>query len=85
MVGYLYAAFSLKSAADGDLAESEQAVVDRWRKNVLGIAIEEMGHLGLVNNLLLAVGGSFDPHPSGALAAAGGTSISNSTLSRITP
>ena len=35
--------------------------------------------------LLLAVGGSFDPHPSGALAAAGGTSISNSTLSRITP
>ncbi len=35
--------------------------------------------------LLLAVGGSFDPHSSGALAAAGGTSISNSTLSRITP
>ncbi|MGH9561013.1 MAG: TolC family protein, partial [Terracidiphilus sp.] len=35
--------------------------------------------------LLLAVGGSFDPHPSGALANAGGTRISNSTLTRNTP
>ncbi|MGB6307368.1 MAG: efflux transporter outer membrane subunit [Steroidobacteraceae bacterium] len=35
--------------------------------------------------LLLAVGGSFDPHPAGALAAAGRARTSNSTLTRNTP
>lgn len=57
---YLYAAFSLKSAASGDLARHQQAAVDRWRKAIVGVAVEEMGHLALVNNLLLAVGGA--PH-----------------------
>ena len=35
--------------------------------------------------LLLAVGGSFDPHSSGALAAAVSTPISDSTLTRNKP
>jgi hypothetical protein len=37
--------------------------------------------------LLLAVGGSFDPHPSGALADASGARISNPTptLTRTMP
>src|ERR1044072_3256675 len=34
--------------------------VARWRKTVLGVAIEEMAHLALVNNLLVALGGA--PH-----------------------
>jgi hypothetical protein len=35
--------------------------------------------------LLLAVGGSFDPHSKGALADAGRAQVSNPTLTRTTP
>jgi Ferritin-like len=55
MCQYLYAAFSLKSAADGlDHAQVEK--VERWRTVILRIAGEEMLHWAVVQNLLAAVG-----------------------------
>ena len=56
MCTYLYAAFSLKQGVDEDLLEHELSAVKRWRAEILAIATEEMLHLALVNNLLMAVG-----------------------------
>ena len=56
MCTYLYAAFSLKSEGEG-LSAAEQAAVDRWRKAITDVAIEEMGHLAAVWNITSAVGG----------------------------
>src|SRR4051794_2866107 len=55
MVQYLYAAYSLKKPED--LPKERQAIVRRWRKTLLGIAREEMGHLITVQNLLRLIGG----------------------------
>ncbi|TBR23737.1 MAG: hypothetical protein EPO10_26510 [Reyranella sp.] len=60
LCSYLYAAFSLKCGEGDGLSPGEWAAVQRWRKTVLGVAIEEMSHLALVNNLLVALGGA--PH-----------------------
>jgi hypothetical protein len=60
MCSYLYAAFSLKRAGTGGLREQEGAAVERWRKEIMGVAIEEMTHLLLVSNLSIAIGGR--PH-----------------------
>ncbi len=60
LCSYLYAAFSMKIGTKEGLTEREAEVVAQWRKIVLGVAVEEMGHLAIVNNLLVAVGGS--PH-----------------------
>ena len=49
MVQYLYTAFSLRSDTGVD-------AVERWRKEIIAIAVEEMAHWALVNNLLMAVG-----------------------------
>jgi hypothetical protein len=56
MCSYLYAAFSLKQSLDEDLLPHELAAVKRWRAEIIAIATEEMLHLALVNNLLIAVG-----------------------------
>lgn len=56
LCSYLYAMFSLKG--DEDLESRERSAVARWRKSILGVAVEEMGHLLQVNNLLVAIGGS---------------------------
>ncbi len=56
MCQYLFAEFSLKDGvADGLTAEQADAV-DRWRKKLRGIAIEEMLHIALVANLKSAIG-----------------------------
>lgn len=60
LCSYLYAAFSLKAADTPGLSAAEGKTVGGWRKAILGVAIEEMGHLALVNNLLVALGGA--PH-----------------------
>jgi CDGSH-type Zn-finger protein/uncharacterized Fe-S cluster protein YjdI len=57
MCTYLYAAFSLKDADDGLLAE-EAAATARWRRTILEVAIEEMGHLCAVWNITCALGGA---------------------------
>lgn len=56
MCTYLYAAFSLKSAGEG-LSELETEAVGRWRKQIIQVAVEEMGHLAAVWNITAALGG----------------------------
>lgn len=60
MCSYLYAAFSLKDQHADGLSAAEGEAVARWRKAIMGVAIEEMGHLLLVANLTVAIGGR--PH-----------------------
>jgi hypothetical protein len=55
---YLYAAFSLKRGEATGLDARERDAVARWRGAIVGVAIEEMGHLAMVNNLLMAIGGA---------------------------
>jgi CDGSH-type Zn-finger protein/uncharacterized Fe-S cluster protein YjdI len=58
MCTYLYAAFSLKDGEGDGLSAEEAAAVKRWREVLLGVAIEEMGHLAAVWNITSALGGS---------------------------
>jgi CDGSH-type Zn-finger protein/uncharacterized Fe-S cluster protein YjdI len=58
MCTYLYAAFSLRSGEDDGLTRDEAAAVARWRAAIVGVAIEEMGHLTAVWNITSALGGS---------------------------
>lgn len=60
LCSYLYATFSLKREEECALTPNQAQAVERWRKLVLSIALEEMAHLACVNNLIIAVGGS--PH-----------------------
>lgn len=57
MCTYLYAAFSLKDETEVETPEEADAV-KRWRRCILDVAIEEMGHLAAVWNITSAVGGS---------------------------
>lgn len=59
MCCYLFAAFGLKTAADG-LSEADAAEVMGWRRAITHVAVDEMTHLALVANLTAAVGGA--PH-----------------------
>ena len=58
MCTYLYAAFSLKSGEEEGLGKDESAAVARWRRTILDIAVEEMGHLAAVWNITSALGGA---------------------------
>jgi hypothetical protein len=60
LCSYLYAAFSIKRGVEEGLTQLEAERVAQWRRTILEVAVEEMGHLAIVNNLLVAVGGS--PH-----------------------
>ncbi|MEZ4235090.1 MAG: ferritin-like domain-containing protein [Myxococcota bacterium] len=51
MCCYLYAAWSLDHR-DGD----EGALIEGWRRTLLGVAIDEMAHFANANNLLSAIG-----------------------------
>lgn len=62
MCSYLYAQWSLKRSTDEGITEQELAAIDRWRGLILSVAMEEMLHLALVNNLLAAIGAA--PHLS---------------------
>src|SRR5438045_239369 len=55
LVQYLYAAYSLKSPAD--VPQEHAPLVRAWKKTLLDIAREEMGHLITVQNLLRLIGG----------------------------
>jgi len=57
MCTYLYAAFSLKCGEEEGLNKDEAAATARWRRTILDIAIEEMGHLVAVWNITSALGG----------------------------
>jgi hypothetical protein len=56
MCCYLYAAWSLKQSTDEGLTAEQLGKVDMWRKQIHGVAMEEMLHLALVNNLLMSIG-----------------------------
>src|SRR5436190_5601326 len=58
MCTYLYAAFSLRSGVAEGLSDTEAEATARWRRAILGVAIEEMGHLTAVWNITSALGGS---------------------------
>ena len=57
---YLYAMFGLKRAKEEGLTDEELEAVERWRRVILGISLEEMNHLCLVSNLFIAMGST--PH-----------------------
>jgi CDGSH-type Zn-finger protein/uncharacterized Fe-S cluster protein YjdI len=56
MCTYLYAAFSLKRGEEEGLTAEESAAVERWRRAILDVAIQEMGHLAAVWNITAALG-----------------------------
>jgi CDGSH-type Zn-finger protein/uncharacterized Fe-S cluster protein YjdI len=58
MCTYLYAAFSLRDGEAEDLNPEEASAVTRWRRAILDVAIDEMGHLAAVWNITSAIGGS---------------------------
>lgn len=58
MCTYLYAAFSLKEGESEGLSAEEAEAVTRWRRAIIDIAIDEMGHLAAVWNITSAIGGS---------------------------
>ena len=57
---YLYAAFSLKHYPSEGLTAETGPIVTKWSRQLLGIAIQEMLHFALVQNLLTSVGAG--PH-----------------------
>jgi CDGSH-type Zn-finger protein/uncharacterized Fe-S cluster protein YjdI len=58
MCTYLYAAFSLRSGVEEGLLPEEAAATARWRRQILRVAVEEMGHLTAVWNITAALGAS---------------------------
>jgi len=60
MCTYLYAAFSLKQGVEEGLSPAEAEATARWRREIIAVAIEEMGHLVAVWNITSALGGA--PH-----------------------
>src|SRR5450755_3457760 len=60
MCTYLYAMWSLKRDLDEGITQAEQKAIEGWRRSLRQVALEEMLHLSLVNNILAATGAS--PH-----------------------
>jgi hypothetical protein len=56
MCQYLFAEFTLKQGTEEGLTPEQAEAVERWRKLLRGIAVEEMLHLALVSNLMAAIG-----------------------------
>jgi hypothetical protein len=55
---YLYAAFTLQADPGEGLTAGQLPVVAGWKRTINEIALQEMIHLALVNNLLAALGGA---------------------------
>jgi CDGSH-type Zn-finger protein/uncharacterized Fe-S cluster protein YjdI len=56
MCTYLYAAFTLKEGEGEGLTAEEAAAVERWRRVILDVAVQEMSHLVAVWNITAALG-----------------------------
>lgn len=56
MCTYLYAAFSLRCDPEDGLPPKQRDAVNRWRRAILDVAVEEMAHLVAVWNILSALG-----------------------------
>lgn len=83
LCAYLYATFSLKRPGEEGLTPAQGEAVARWRKTILGVALEEMAHLASVNNLLIAIGGA--PHFDRPNLPAAPGYVSASVVVRLTP
>lgn len=57
---YLFALYSLKGDPQDGLGSEQLAQVGRWGRTLSEVAVQEMLHLALANNLLIAVGSG--PH-----------------------
>jgi Ferritin-like len=55
---YLYAAFTLPAEPGDGLTAAQLPAVAGWKRTINQIALQEMIHLALVNNLLAALGGA---------------------------
>ena len=62
MCCYLYAAWSLKRGERDGLTAEQATAVKRWRRAITSVAVEEMTHLALASNLMVAIGAG--PHLS---------------------
>jgi CDGSH-type Zn-finger protein/uncharacterized Fe-S cluster protein YjdI len=60
MCSYLYTIWTLKSEVEEGVTAAELAAIEGWRRSIRQVALEEMLHLALVNNILAAIGAS--PH-----------------------
>jgi CDGSH-type Zn-finger protein/uncharacterized Fe-S cluster protein YjdI len=60
MCTYLYAMWSLKREESEGVTAPELAAIEGWRRSLRQVALEEMLHLTLVNNILAATGAA--PH-----------------------
>jgi hypothetical protein len=58
MCTYLYAAFSLRSGEAEGLSPAQAEAVARWRRALIDVAVDEMGHLAAVWNITSALGGA---------------------------
>lgn len=58
MCTYLYAAFSLKTSMEEGVTAQQLEAITRWKRSMLQVAIEEMGHLMSVWNITTALGGA---------------------------
>lgn len=61
-VEYLFAGFSVKRPDTDALTDAQAEVLRRWRGTIFLVARQEMEHLGIVNNLLNAIGAAPDFH-----------------------
>jgi uncharacterized Fe-S cluster protein YjdI len=58
MCMYLYTAFSLRQGTEEGLTPEQAEATARWRRAIIDVAVEEMGHLAAVWNITCALGGS---------------------------
>jgi len=52
---YLYAAFTLKAGGDEGVTPSQAALTAQWRQQITRVAVQEMYHLLLANDMLIAL------------------------------
>jgi hypothetical protein len=83
MCSYLYACWSLKERPEESITEAQLQAVGRWRKAIYGVAIEEMLHLAIVNNLLISIGAP--PHFSRPNFPLAPGYFPSSVVARLTP
>lgn len=53
---YMFTAFTLKNGVEEGLPPDAVEAVQRWKRSIITVAVEEMFHLAVVNHLLTALG-----------------------------
>lgn len=55
---YLFTAYSLKESINEGVSQAQLTKINRWRRTINEIAVQEMLHLAIASNLLTAIGGA---------------------------